>query len=261
QDIPNLILDNGEEEVWQIQLEEKKSNNNYEFLFDGHFPYEECGSILSNEDNVIGRSLNYGFEKEIMAKQFDNFIGKFISYNAKKFTRGYSSFMRVYVRLDVRALLKRRKKIVVLHKLEVLLHPDCSRQTRDENGVGYYSQVNAQMSTTGVRHLLARGGRFGPPHFEEDDKDKENFEPNCLGFERIGFNFNQNLMDFVDDQKRPNVTTTVSNIMDYVKVLLGVGFYLNNDILTALLCRPFLSNETLKLKRPWLGNLQVVRRL
>ncbi|MBA0609140.1 hypothetical protein Godav_021252, partial [Gossypium davidsonii] len=84
--------------------------------------------------------------------------------------------MRVYVRLDVRALLKRRKKIVVPHKWE--------------------------MGTTGVRHLLARGGRFGPPHFEE--------------------------------------------------VLLGVGFYLNNDILTALLCRPFLSNETLKLKRPWL---------
>ncbi|MBA0761662.1 hypothetical protein Gotri_024278 [Gossypium trilobum] len=220
-----------------------------------------------------------------MAKQFDNFIGKFISYNAKKVTRGYRSFMRVYVRLDVRALLKRRKKIVVPDKWEVLLHPDCSRQTRDENGVGYYSQVNAQMGTTGVRHLLARGGRFGPPHFEEDDKDKvttpkkfqksnfdlslnlglnlaqsskirwgnkENFEPNCLGFERIGFNFNQNLMDFVDDKKRPNVTTTVSNIMDYLKVLLGVGFYLNIDILTALLCRPFLSNETLKLKRPWL---------
>ncbi|KAH1114928.1 hypothetical protein J1N35_008306 [Gossypium stocksii] len=65
QDIPNLTLDHGEEEAWQIQLEEKESNNKYELLFDGHFPYEEYGSILSNEDNVIGRSLNYGFEKEV----------------------------------------------------------------------------------------------------------------------------------------------------------------------------------------------------
>ncbi|TYG76703.1 hypothetical protein ES288_D03G134700v1 [Gossypium darwinii] len=64
---------------------------------------------------------------------------------------------------------------------KVLLHPDCSRQTRDENGVGYYSQVNAQMGTTGVRHLLARGGRFGPPHFEEDDKDKVGARKSMVG--------------------------------------------------------------------------------
>ncbi|KAK5783633.1 hypothetical protein PVK06_038145 [Gossypium arboreum] len=54
-----------------------------------------------------------GFFRESVAVQFGNFISKFLEYDMKQLSNGYKSFLRIRVKIDVRKLLKRRKKIMI----------------------------------------------------------------------------------------------------------------------------------------------------
>lgn len=54
-----------------------------------------------------------GFFRESVTVQFGNFIGKFLEYDMKQLSNGYKSFLRIRVKIDVRKLLKRRKKIMI----------------------------------------------------------------------------------------------------------------------------------------------------
>ncbi|KAH1108734.1 hypothetical protein J1N35_012502 [Gossypium stocksii] len=56
-------------------------------------------------------SLPSGFMSDRTARQFGDFIGKFMEYDTNLVTRGVSKFMCIRVLIDVRLLLKRRKWI------------------------------------------------------------------------------------------------------------------------------------------------------
>ncbi|GMI72395.1 hypothetical protein HRI_000908800 [Hibiscus trionum] len=57
--------------------------------------------------------LPTGLMSEIMAKQFGNFIGKFIEYDSKLILSGKKQFMRIKVFLNVHHPLKRKKKVAL----------------------------------------------------------------------------------------------------------------------------------------------------
>lgn len=57
--------------------------------------------------------LPTGLMFKVMAKQFGDFLGQFLDYDAKSISMCYRSYMRIRVRIDVRNLLKKRKKIVL----------------------------------------------------------------------------------------------------------------------------------------------------
>lgn len=61
-------------------------------------------------------NLPLGYMSKGMTRQFSNFIGTFLEYDAYLITRGVSKFMRIQVRIDVRLLLKRKKRIVLAQK-------------------------------------------------------------------------------------------------------------------------------------------------
>ncbi|MBA0856165.1 hypothetical protein Goshw_024247 [Gossypium schwendimanii] len=75
-------------------------------------------------ENLVVMELNYtefwiqvhdlppGSMNELMAKQFGNFCGKFIEYDSSFPTLGIQAFLRIRVRLDVTASLKRKKKVL-----------------------------------------------------------------------------------------------------------------------------------------------------
>ncbi|MBA0733843.1 hypothetical protein Gogos_017815 [Gossypium gossypioides] len=50
---------------------------------------------------------------ESMAKQFGVFLGQFIDYDTSFRSMNFQSFMRIWVRLDVTILLKKKKKILI----------------------------------------------------------------------------------------------------------------------------------------------------
>nr|KJB45190.1 hypothetical protein B456_007G294500 [Gossypium raimondii] len=54
-----------------------------------------------------------GLVLEVMARQFGNFIGTFLDNYMKMMGTGYRGFIQIGVRIDVRGLLKRRKKIIL----------------------------------------------------------------------------------------------------------------------------------------------------
>lgn len=47
------------------------------------------------------------------ARQLGDFIGQFVKYDAAAITRGLKKFLRVRVKLDVRRLLKRKKRMAI----------------------------------------------------------------------------------------------------------------------------------------------------
>ncbi|MBA0869387.1 hypothetical protein Goshw_027685 [Gossypium schwendimanii] len=56
-------------------------------------------------------NLPVGFITEGMARQFGDFIGEFMEYDASLVTRGISKFMQIRVVIDIRILLKRKKRV------------------------------------------------------------------------------------------------------------------------------------------------------
>ncbi|MBA0557962.1 hypothetical protein Golob_015003 [Gossypium lobatum] len=52
-------------------------------------------------------------------KQFGDFVGSFVAYDAKSIANGVSSYINFRVRVDVWHLLKRRKKIVLSQSKQV----------------------------------------------------------------------------------------------------------------------------------------------
>ncbi|MBA0646529.1 hypothetical protein Goklo_014486, partial [Gossypium klotzschianum] len=55
----------------------------------------------------------FRFYYEIDIKRFGNFIGQFVRYNATLVTRGTRRYMRIRVKIDVRMLLKQKKKLSI----------------------------------------------------------------------------------------------------------------------------------------------------
>ncbi|MBA0729269.1 hypothetical protein Golax_020539, partial [Gossypium laxum] len=53
-------------------------------------------------------------------KQFGDFVGSFVAYDAKSIANGVSSYINFRVREDVWHLLKRRKKIVLSQSKQVI---------------------------------------------------------------------------------------------------------------------------------------------
>lgn len=55
---------------------------------------------------------------EQMAKQFGEFIGEFVKYDAKVVVARLRNFMRIRVMVDIRQPLKRKKKLILAKKKE-----------------------------------------------------------------------------------------------------------------------------------------------
>ncbi|KAH1096826.1 hypothetical protein J1N35_013747 [Gossypium stocksii] len=58
-------------------------------------------------------NLSIGFITEGMARQFGDFIGRFVEYDASMVTKGISKFMRVQVLIDTRSRSKGRSEYVL----------------------------------------------------------------------------------------------------------------------------------------------------
>ncbi|MFQ6643467.1 hypothetical protein Gotur_017137, partial [Gossypium turneri] len=80
---------------------------------------------ISGGENLAAMELNFtefwiqvhdlqpGLMNKSMAKQFGDFCGKFIEYDISIPTLGIQTFLRIRVCLDVTALLKRKKKVLI----------------------------------------------------------------------------------------------------------------------------------------------------
>lgn len=65
---------------------------------------------------VQTHDLSIGLMSDDMVKQFGAFLGTFLTYNVTSIRRGTGGYMRIQVRIDIRGLLKRRKKLVLSNK-------------------------------------------------------------------------------------------------------------------------------------------------
>ncbi|MBA0879418.1 hypothetical protein Goshw_011297 [Gossypium schwendimanii] len=72
--------------------------------------------LLFTEFWVQIYNLPLGFFTETIAKQFGDFIGVFVDYDAKAVTAGLRNYMRIRVKVDIRQSLSRRKKLIVAKK-------------------------------------------------------------------------------------------------------------------------------------------------
>ncbi|KAH1121046.1 hypothetical protein J1N35_004206 [Gossypium stocksii] len=68
-------------------------------------------ALNSTEFWVQVHELPTGLMSESMAKQFGDFLGKFLNYDTSVSSLGHKTHMRIRVCLDVTAPLKRKKKI------------------------------------------------------------------------------------------------------------------------------------------------------
>lgn len=57
-------------------------------------------------------NLSLGLMSEGLARQFGNFIGRFIEYDVALTTKGVRKFMRIKICLGVRLPLKRKKRLI-----------------------------------------------------------------------------------------------------------------------------------------------------
>lgn len=57
--------------------------------------------------------LSPGLISEVLARQFGNFIRKFLKSDSKAIAKDITSYMRIRVQIDVRVPLKRRRKKIV----------------------------------------------------------------------------------------------------------------------------------------------------
>ncbi|XP_016675311.2 uncharacterized protein At4g02000-like [Gossypium hirsutum] len=57
--------------------------------------------------------LPLGFFSKAIAKQLDNFVGRFLELDSKQLNKGLMSYLRVRVEIDVKKPLKRKKKIML----------------------------------------------------------------------------------------------------------------------------------------------------
>ncbi|MBA0770120.1 hypothetical protein Gotri_018793, partial [Gossypium trilobum] len=87
----------------------------------GGFPVGQRLLRCSKDDALFGvdfcihvHDLLAGLISKGMTKQFDDFLGQFLDYDAKSISMDYRSYIRIRVRIDVRNPLKRRKKIVLV---------------------------------------------------------------------------------------------------------------------------------------------------
>ncbi|MBA0845221.1 hypothetical protein Goarm_023302, partial [Gossypium armourianum] len=62
---------------------------------------------------VLVYDISYGFMSEIVAKQLSNFIGIFLEYDVTTFQAGSKRVMRIWVRMNVRKPLQRRKRFTL----------------------------------------------------------------------------------------------------------------------------------------------------
>ncbi|PPR84660.1 hypothetical protein GOBAR_AA36053 [Gossypium barbadense] len=70
-------------------------------------------SLIFSEFWIQVHELPAGLMSEPMARQFSDFLGKFLDYNTSIPSSGNKNYMRIHVLLDVTAPLKRKKKIQV----------------------------------------------------------------------------------------------------------------------------------------------------
>ncbi|MBA0556851.1 hypothetical protein Golob_026921 [Gossypium lobatum] len=70
---------------------------------------------------------------ELMAKQFGNFCKKFIEYNSSFPTLGIQTFLRIRVRLDVTAPLKRKKKVLFGKSMDISLRATARCQITEKS--------------------------------------------------------------------------------------------------------------------------------
>ncbi|MBA0553678.1 hypothetical protein Golob_012838 [Gossypium lobatum] len=63
-------------------------------------------NLLKEDNDLLQVALS-------IAKQFRNFIGEFVGYDAKQSNWGYKSYLRIRVKMDIRKPLKRQKKIML----------------------------------------------------------------------------------------------------------------------------------------------------
>ncbi|KAH1128926.1 hypothetical protein J1N35_000304 [Gossypium stocksii] len=90
-------------------------------------------SMLKEDDNPLEVPLNQagfwvqihnlpsGLYSENMARQFGDFIESFVDYDSKAILAGLRNFMRIRVLVDVRKLLKRRKKLLIAKSKECIV--------------------------------------------------------------------------------------------------------------------------------------------
>ncbi|KAH1047154.1 hypothetical protein J1N35_037938 [Gossypium stocksii] len=77
------------------------------------------------EATIVDRSYQFCLDlppelmTETMAKQFGEFLGKFLEYDTSILTLGFKRFMGIHVRLDVSTLLKQKKKIQIGKEMTV----------------------------------------------------------------------------------------------------------------------------------------------
>ncbi|MBA0610482.1 hypothetical protein Godav_011327 [Gossypium davidsonii] len=121
----NLNLDEGEEEAWIFKEETRLAKSTFEYCIMGCFFNGECSPFSSNEKyygkstTPFRRRYHFGSRREkifiqSIAKQFGNFIGEFVDYDAKQSNWGYKSYLRIRVKIDIRKPLKQECNNVIL---------------------------------------------------------------------------------------------------------------------------------------------------
>ncbi|MBA0787457.1 hypothetical protein Gotri_025211, partial [Gossypium trilobum] len=102
-DLARLRIEEDEEEVWKFNGEGGKST----------LRYEHCLVACFLTANVVQKhDLPHCFFSEGIAKQFRDFLGKFMEYDTKHIGGVFRNYMRIRVLIDVRIPLKRRKRIM-----------------------------------------------------------------------------------------------------------------------------------------------------
>ncbi|MBA0708889.1 hypothetical protein Golax_023971 [Gossypium laxum] len=143
----NLNLDEGEEEAWIFKEETGLAKSTFEYCIMGCFltasvvHFQAMRNTMANLRRLLGgvtildlgekryffkfynpldldRVINgtpWTFNNHLLsiAKQFGNFIGEFVDYDAKQSNWGYKSYLRIRVKIDIRKPLKRQKKIML----------------------------------------------------------------------------------------------------------------------------------------------------
>ncbi|MBA0580609.1 hypothetical protein Gorai_022818 [Gossypium raimondii] len=102
-----------ENEGWQVDQETVEGEIVYYLTLVGekrllfNFYYEVDIEWVQIHD------LPKGMFFESVAKQFRNFIGTFLDYDENAIAAGLRNYIRIRVEIDIRTLIKRRKKLII----------------------------------------------------------------------------------------------------------------------------------------------------
>ncbi|MBA0669442.1 hypothetical protein Goklo_029158, partial [Gossypium klotzschianum] len=116
-----LNIEDGEEELLLLLIDPESQKSAYEYCLVGCFlmtsiiHFSAMRNTMMNLWHFLGgvQISDLGeFFSEIMAKQLENFIGRFLVYDTKQLKWGIKNYLKIRVELDVTRPLKRRKKIM-----------------------------------------------------------------------------------------------------------------------------------------------------